>query len=316
MMAVRRTKTALAAKTALRGKTVRGETSVHRMKTVRGVAAVRRQVRSWRASGGTVAFVPTMGSLHEGHLSLIRRGQRFCDRTVVSIFVNPTQFGPQEDFTHYPRNLRQDLKLARELSVDLCFTPHVETLYPPGHRTEIHVTGLEGRLEGVARPTHFAGVALVVQKLLHIVEPDVLVLGQKDAQQAVILERMIQDLNQPVKVVRGPTVREKDGLALSSRNVYLDPRQRQAAPVLWRALRRARAAVRGGERSAARVLGLIRREIATEPLVRLDYAAVVEARSLENLSRLRGRVLIPLAAYVGRTRLIDNIEFRVPGGRS
>jgi pantoate--beta-alanine ligase len=256
-----------------------------------------------------------MGFFHEGHLSLMRRGRRLADRVVVSIFVNPAQFAPGEDLDRYPRDLPRDLRLAREQGVDLCFVPAADALYPPGHCTEIHVTALEHRLEGRARPTHFAGVALVVQKLLNIVAPDVLILGQKDAQQAVIVERMIRDLNLPVGVRRGPTVRERDGLALSSRNTYLTADQRRAAPVLWRSLRRARRAVRAGERSAARILALIRREIAAEPLVRLDYAAVVDARTLEDLTRLRRRVLIPVVAAAGRTRLIDNIELTVDGGR-
>jgi pantoate--beta-alanine ligase len=286
------------------------------MRTVRAVSGVRRKVQGWREAGERVAFVPTMGYFHEGHLSLMRRGRRLADRVVVSIFVNPTQFAAGEDLSRYPRDLPRDLRLARALGVDLCFVPDPETVYAPGHCTTIHVTGLEHRLEGRTRPTHFAGVALVVQKLLGMVAPDILLLGQKDAQQAVILERMIQDLNVPVRVHRGPTVRERDGLAMSSRNTYLTPDERRAAPVLWRSLRRARTAVRGGERSAARILRLIRREIASEPRVRLDYAAVVDAKTLEDLRTLRRRVLIPVAAYLGRTRLIDNVEFTVDGGRA
>jgi pantoate--beta-alanine ligase len=283
------------------------------MRTVRTASAVRRTVRAWRQAGERVAFVPTMGYFHEGHVSLMRRGRRFADRVVVSIFVNPAQFAPGEDLDRYPRDLPRDLRLAREAGVDLCFVPEAEVLYPPGDCTTIHVTGFEHRLEGRTRPTHFAGVALVVQKLLGIVGPDVLLLGQKDAQQAVILERMIRDLKVPVVVRRGPTVRERDGLAMSSRNTYLTPAERRAAPVLWRSLRRVRRAVREGERSAARILALIRREVAAEPRVRLDYAAVVDAKTLEDLRRLRRRVLVPVAAYLGRTRLIDNVEFTVDG---
>lgn len=289
-------------------------TSRRRMRVLKDPRNVRRQVRGWRKGGDSVAFVPTMGYLHEGHLSLIRKARNLADRVAVSIFVNPTQFGPREDFAAYPRDPARDLRLLRSSDVDLCFTPERGGMYRPDHRTEIHVTGLDRVLEGASRPTHFAGVALVVAKLLHLVEPDLLLLGQKDAQQAVILETMIRDLDLPVRVVRGPTIREKDGLALSSRNAYLSPRERAAAPVLWRALRRARDAVRQGERSAARVKRLIRREVAREPLVRLDYAAVVNARTLVELRRLQGRVLIPLAAYLGSTRLIDNIEILVRGG--
>jgi pantoate--beta-alanine ligase len=252
-----------------------------------------------------------MGYFHAGHLALMERGRRLADRVVVSLFVNPTQFAPREDLASYPRNVRRDLGLAREAGVDLVFLPSVRAMYRPGHRTEVRVSGLGDVLEGKTRPTHFAGVALVVLKLLHIVEPDVLLLGQKDAQQAVVLERMIRDLDLPVRVVRGPTVRESDGLALSSRNVHLRPAEREAAPVLYRALRLARGRAQSGERSAETLLRLIRSEVAREPRVRLDYAAVVDARTLDPVDRVEGRVLIPIAAYVGKTRLIDNVEFAV-----
>jgi pantoate--beta-alanine ligase len=281
------------------------------MRVLRTPAAVRRQVRAWRQKGQRIAFVPTMGFFHDGHLSLMRRARRHADRVVVSLFVNPTQFGPAEDFTRYPRNLPRDLALARSARVDLCFVPGPDTMYASDRRTEVHVTGLEHALEGAARPTHFAGVALVVLKLLHIVEPDVLLLGQKDAQQAVVLERMIRDLDLPVKVVRGPIVREHDGLAMSSRNVYLKGDERRAAAILSRALRRARAVIQGGERRAATVLRAVENEIAREPGVRLDYVAAVNGRTLAPVDRLEGRVLIPLAAFVGRTRLIDNLELTV-----
>ncbi len=280
------------------------------MRVVKDPAVLRRVVRGWRADGQRVAFVPTMGYFHEGHLSLMRRARRHGDRVLVSIFVNPTQFAPTEDLAAYPRDLPRDLTLARGVGVDLCFVPAAERIYRSGRCTEVRVTGLEGLLEGATRPTHFAGVTLVVLKLLHLVEPDVMILGQKDAQQAVILERMVEDLDLPVKVVRGATRRERDGLAMSSRNVYLSPEDRRAAPVLHRALVRAQRAARGGEHSAAKLLSLIRREVAVEPRVRLDYAAVVDARKLESLDRVEGRVLIPIAAYLGRTRLIDNVEFQ------
>jgi pantoate--beta-alanine ligase len=290
-------------------------TSPRRTRVLSDPRAVRRQVRAWRTRGDRVAFVPTMGYFHDGHLSLMRRARRAADRTVVSIFVNPTQFAPNEDFATYPRDLKRDLKLARDLGMDLCFTPSEKAMYGSRHVTEIHVQGLEDVLEGKTRPTHFSGVAIVVAKLLLIVEPDVLVLGQKDAQQAVILERMIEDLGFSVRVVRGATVREPGGLALSSRNTRLTDRQREAARVLWRALRRARDTVKQGERSAARIKNLIRREVRKESMVRLDYAAVVRADTLADLSRLEGRVLIPIAGYVGGTRLIDNVELTVPRSR-
>ena len=275
-------------------------------------ARMRSLVRGWRGGGRRVAFVPTMGALHEGHLSLIRRARRRADRIAVSIFVNPRQFDRAEDLERYPRDLGRDLRLCRLEKVDACFTPAAGALYPPGHRTEVRVTGLESVWEGASRPGHFAGVTLVVLKLLHIVEPDLVLLGQKDAQQAVILERMIRDLDLPVRVLRAPVVREPDGLAMSSRNVRLTEVQRRAAPVLHRALVRARRAAREGERSPARLLKRIRREIEAEPAVRLDYAAVVDADTLEPLRRMEGRVLIPVAAFLGRVRLIDNVQFRLP----
>ena len=281
------------------------------MEVMRAPDAVRRQGREWRKKGRRIAFVPTMGSFHEGHLSLMRRARKLADRVVISVFVNPTQFGPSEDFGAYPRNLPRDLELARTERVDVCFVPKAERLYAADRRTAVHVTGLEHVLEGVSRPTHFAGVTLIVLKLLHIVEPDVLVLGQKDAQQAMILERMVRDLDVPVRVVRGPIVRERDGLAMSSRNARLSPEERRAAPVLFGALKEARALVKSGERRAEPILRRLRAHIAEESRVRLDYAAVVDARTLNPLEVLEGRVLIPIAAWLGSTRLIDNLELDV-----
>ena len=281
------------------------------MKVMRAPEAVRRQSRRWRTKGHRIAFVPTMGFLHEGHLSLMRRASKLADHVVVSIFVNPTQFGAGEDFRSYPRNVSRDLELARRERVDVCFLPKAERLYAQDRATEVHVTRLEHLLEGVTRPGHFAGVTLVVLKLLNIVEPDVLLLGQKDAQQALILERMVRDLDVPVRVVRGPIVRERDGLAMSSRNVKLNPNERRAATILFRALKEGRALVAHGERKAATVLGRIRSRIGDEPLAKLDYVAAVDAVTLAPLERLEGRVLIPVAAWFGSTRLIDNIEFKV-----
>lgn len=281
------------------------------MEVMRTPDAVRRQGREWRKKGRRIAFVPTMGFFHEGHLSLMRRARKLADHVVISVFVNPTQFGPSEDFGAYPRNLPRDLELARTERVDVCFVPKAERLYAADRRTAVHVTGLEHVLEGVSRPTHFAGVTLIVLKLLHVVEPDVLVLGQKDAQQAMILERMVRDLDVPVRVVRGPIVRERDGLAMSSRNARLSPEERRAAPVLFGALKEARALVKSGERRAEPILRRIRAYIAEEPRVRLDYAAIVDARTLNPLEVLEGRVLIPIAAWLGSTRLIDNLELEV-----
>ena len=285
------------------------------MRVVRSKRGVREQIREWRGAGERVAFVPTMGSFHEGHLSLMRRARRVADRVVLSIYVNPTQFAPHEDFAAYPRDTRRDLLLARGERVDLAYLPAPTTFYASDHATAVRVTGLESVLEGASRPGHFAGVALVVLKLLHLTEPDVLVLGRKDAQQALILERMIGELDLPVRVVRAPIVRDHDGLALSSRNRYLNPDQRAAALVLSRSLREVVALVRGGERSATRLKNLVRRAFAREPGALLDYVAVVDAHDLVPVARLCGRVLVPLAAHVGKTRLIDNAEFTITPGR-
>jgi len=281
---------------------------------MRSIAAVRRVVEEWKRRGDHVGFVPTMGAIHAGHLSLVRRaragaprGQRA--RVVASIFVNPLQFGPTEDYRSYPRRSARDRALLRAAGVDLLWEPTVAMLYPPDHRTRVRVTGLEDALEGGSRPGHFAGVATVVLKLLEVVAPHALWLGQKDAQQAVIVTRMVADLDVPVRVRRGATVREPDGLALSSRNVYLDPEQRRQAVALSKGLAAARARLRAGERSAARLRTVIRRVWRDYPAVREDYVAIVDATRLEPVARVRGRVLVAVAARVGRARLIDNFEW-------
>ncbi len=273
-------------------------------------AAVRVAVARWKARGERVEFVPTMGAIHAGHLSLVRRAG---GRVVASIFVNPLQFGPREDFRRYPRPVRRDRALLAGAGVDLLWEPAVSDLYPPGHRTRVSVEGLGSRLEGAVRPGHFDGVATVVTKLLNVVQPDVLWLGQKDAQQALIIESMCRDLDLPVRVRRGATVREGDGLACSSRNAYLEPAERAQAAALPRGLEAARRALRSGERSAARIARSIRRVWRAHARVREDYIAVVDARTLESLRTLpRGRrVLVAVAARVGKARLIDNFEWRV-----
>ncbi len=270
---------------------------------------VRRRVALWKRRGGRVAFVPTMGAIHAGHLSLVARARRSADRVVASVFVNPLQFGPREDFRSYPRPIGRDRALLRAAGVDLLWEPRAAEIYPPGHRTRVCVEGLGDGLEGACRPGHFEGVATVVLMLLHVVAPDTLWLGQKDAQQARLLEQMVADLHLPVRVRRGPTVRERDGLALSSRNAYLDAEERRQAVALWRGLATARERLAAGERSAARIRAAVRRVWRGFPLVREDYVAVVDAERLEPLSRVRGRVLVAVAARVGRARLIDNFEW-------
>lgn len=269
--------------------------------TVQEVRTIRR------GTPGTWGFVPTMGYLHEGHLSLIRRARAENDHVAVSIFVNPTQFGPHEDYNRYPRDLERDLRLLEPLQVDLVFVPSVEEMYPPGFQTWVIVEELSRPLEGASRPGHFRGVATVVAKLFNIVQPDRAYFGQKDAQQAVVIRRMVRDLNFPVEIVVCPTVREPDGLALSSRNTYLNPQERQAATVLFRALQAAKARYEAGERDGERLREAMREVLRGEPLARVDYVSVADPETLEELSRVEGSALLSLAVYIGNTRLIDNL---------
>ena len=274
-------------------------------------ASVRARVAGWRRAGLRVAFVPTMGAIHEGHLSLVRRARASADRVAASIFVNPLQFGPHEDFARYPRPIREDGRRLAAAGVDLLWEPRAADVYPPGHVTRVRVGGLGDVLEGASRPGHFEGVATVVLVLLEVVAPDVLWLGQKDAQQAIVIERMVRDLRLPVRVRRGPTVRERDGLALSSRNAYLSPAERAQAVALSGGLAAARAALDAGGRSGARVARAVRAVWRRYPLVREDYVAVVDAITLEPVRDVRAarRLLVAVAARVGPARLIDNFEW-------
>jgi pantoate--beta-alanine ligase len=280
---------------------------------VTAVAPLREAVADARRRGLSVGLVPTMGALHEGHLSLIAAARAETGCVVVSIFVNPTQFGPREDFGRYPRPLGRDLELCGRAGVDLVFHPEPAVMYPPGYRTFVEVTGLQDVLEGAARPGHFRGVATVVLKLFNLVGPDRAYFGQKDGQQARLIRQMVHDLNVPVEVRVVPTVREPDGLALSSRNQYLEADQRRRAAVLYRALAEARARIEAGERDAARVRRAMADLITATPGAVLDYAAVVDADTLEPLDSLPpGRpVLLALAVKFGATRLIDNVPLRL-----
>jgi pantoate--beta-alanine ligase len=280
------------------------------MIVVRTVAEMKSLARGWRREGRRIGFVPTMGYLHEGHLSLVRESKRRTDVTVVSIFVNPTQFGPNEDFQKYPRDLGQDSAFLRAAGVDALFYPDAAEIYPPGYRTFVEVEGLQDRLCGRSRPGHFRGVATVVLKLFGIVAPDLAFFGAKDAQQVLIIRRMAVDLDLDVEVVTCPLVREPDGLALSSRNAYLGPEERKAALVLSASLRWAEKAVEAGERDARRLVAGIRRIIEAEPRVRIDYVEAVDPESLESVAEVRGEVLVAWAAFVGATRLIDNVRLR------
>jgi len=280
------------------------------MVRVRSVEDLRREVARLRARGGRVAFVPTMGALHDGHLSLVRLARRSAAHVVASIFVNPLQFGPHEDFTRYPRPAARDRRLLAAEGVSLLWEPGVADVYPRGDRTRVFVDGLSDVLEGASRPGHFTGVCTVVTRLLNAVQPDVLWLGQKDAQQALILEQLCRDLLLPVRVQRGPTMREEDGLALSSRNAYLTHAQRQQAVALSQGLAAAWILLREGERRVPRLVDAIRREWAGYPLVREDYIAIVHPESLAPLRSVRGPALVAVAAHVGRARLIDNFPWR------
>ena len=287
--------------------------SKQRKKTrvVRTVAALRRAVGTARAEGESVGLVPTMGALHEGHLSLIHRSVRRADFTVVSIFVNPKQFGPNEDFARYPRPLDRDLRLARDAGADLAFVPEVKTMYPEGFSTYVTVDGLTQRLCGAGRPGHFRGVTTVVAKLFNMVQPDFAFFGQKDAQQALVIRRMVRDMDMPLQIVVCPIVREADGLAMSSRNVYLTPEERSQAPVIHQALLAARRAVQDGEMVSEHLQNLIRRTIEKASVARIEYVEIVETELLQPVAFLKGEILMAVAVRFGRTRLIDNEIVRV-----
>jgi len=270
-------------------------------------AEVRALVEEARGRRASVGLVPTMGYLHEGHLSLVRRARQENDYVVLSIFVNPAQFGPEEDLERYPRDLGRDLELAEQAGVDLVFAPGAEEMYAPDHRTWVEVEELTRGLCGRSRPGHFRGVTTVVTKLFGICRPDRAYFGQKDAQQALVIRRITRDLDLGVEVVVAPIVREADGLALSSRNVYLSEEQRRAAPILQRALCEAEVAARAGERDAEVVREQVRRRIEGAPGARVDYVELVSTQTLQSVERIGGEVLLAVAVYFGRTRLIDNV---------
>ena len=278
---------------------------------VETVAGMKALSRDWKRAGQKVGFVPTMGYLHEGHLSLVRESKTRADVTVVSIFVNPTQFGPNEDLAKYPRDLAKDAAYLERAGVDVLYHPPAAEVYPPGYRTYVEVEGLQDRLCGRSRPGHFRGVATVVLKLFETVGPDLAFFGAKDAQQVLIIERMARDLDLGVEVVTCPLVREADGLALSSRNAYLSPEERQAALALSIGLRWAERAVAAGERDPAKVVAGIRAVLEAEPLARIDYVEAVDPETLEPVTEMRGPVLVAVAAFVGSTRLIDNVRIAV-----
>ena len=269
------------------------------------MSSVARKIR--REQDRTIGLVPTMGALHEGHLSLVREARRMCDIVVVSVFVNPTQFAPGEDFEKYPRDLTKDTALLTDYNVDYIFAPTTDEIYPKGFASYVNVEGLSEQLEGGSRPGHFRGVATIVTILLNTVRPDFAFFGQKDAQQALIIRRLVKDLAFDTEIVILPTVREDSGLAISSRNLYLTQEEQQAAAVIHQALMRAKTAYKEGERSAGRLEILVRSTIELEPRARVDYVNVVDAETLEHVDKLDDRsILIAVAVYLGKTRLIDN----------
>jgi pantoate--beta-alanine ligase len=276
------------------------------------IAGTRKWIAAARNRGASIGLVPTMGALHGGHASLIRLARRECASVVVSIFVNPTQFGPSEDYKEYPRQLETDMQLCEREGVEFVFAPQPEEMYPEGFCSFVEVTGLQDVLCGASRPGHFRGVATVVAKLLGIVQPNRAYFGQKDAQQARIVQQLALDLNMATEIVIGPTIREPDGLALSSRNLYLDAKQRESARVLYRALTWAKDRIESGERDAAKLKVRIEDLIKATPGAALDYVGVVDWQRLRPLSRMAGEVLIAVAVRFGDTRLIDNILVSLP----
>ena len=268
---------------------------------------MRAAARGARLAGKRVGLVPTMGALHEGHLSLVRAAYAACDLVAASIFVNPTQFGPNEDLEKYPRSFERDRELLKNEGVQMLFAPSVEQMYPAGAVTWVTVEELSSKLDGRSRPGHFRGVTTVVAKLFHIVDPDAAFFGQKDAAQVAIIRRMVRDLNLPVQIVVCPIVREPDGLAMSSRNAYLDAEQRKQALVLHRSLSRVKELVDAGEMAASKLASVGGEEFTREPSVRLDYFEIVNPDTLDPVGDVSGGALVAVAAYVGGTRLIDNL---------
>lgn len=272
---------------------------------------LRGALKEERRRGKSIGFVPTMGYLHEGHLTLMREAKKRADIVVASIFINPTQFGPNEDLDKYPRNIERDRQMAGEAGVDHLFVPTVDEIYPEGYATYVNVGGgLDGVLCGKNRPGHFRGVATVVAKLLNIVQPDIAFFGEKDWQQLTIIKRMVCDLNIDVEIAQVPTVREKDGLAMSSRNSYLSPQERETALVISRALKQARDMARSGENDAQKIMASLRQMIAEQELIELDYLEICDPVSLNPVEDIKGDALVAIAARAGSTRLIDNTIIR------
>lgn len=279
------------------------------MKIITTVAEMKAQVAEWKSEGLTIGLTPTMGALHEGHMSLMERARKECDRVVASVFVNPIQFGPNEDYDAYPRDLDRDAAIAESKGVDVVFHPSVEEMYPKNYNTYVVMETLTDSLCGAKRPGHFRGVCTVVNKLFNIVDPDKAFFGQKDAQQLAIIKRMVSDLNMRVKVFGCPIVREEDGLAKSSRNTYLSSEERAAALCLSRSVFKAQELIEGGQRDAAAVRAAVVEAIESEPMAKIDYVEVVDLGDMQPVDTLGEAGLVAIAVYIGETRLIDNYLF-------
>lgn len=276
------------------------------------IDGIRKIVKQWKKEDLTIGYVPTMGALHEGHESLIKKAIQENDKVVVSVFVNPTQFGPNEDFDSYPRDIEKDLKLCKNANVDIVFHPEPEEMYYKNQTTSVHVAHLTDVLCGAKRPGHFDGVCLVVSKFFNIVTPDKAYFGQKDAQQVAVLKRMVRDLNIDVKIVSCPIIREEDGLAKSSRNSYLSPDERRAALVLSRSLKTAKEKLDAGERNGKKLKEIITAQIIKEPLARIDYVEIMDSEDLTSINDdIQKNVLVAIAVFIGSTRLIDNFIYEV-----
>lgn len=283
------------------------------MEIVKKIPRMQSLSQAVREEGKTISFVPTMGCFHQGHLSLIRQARKDSDVLIVSIFVNPIQFGAGEDYKRYPRDLERDKKLAEKEGVDILFAPSPQEIYPQGYHTFVEVEGLSESLCGHSRPGHFRGVATVVTKLFNIVSPHIAYFGQKDAQQTLLIKRMVNDLNMFIEVKVLPIVREKDGLALSSRNEYLNPEERQAAPVLYKSLQEAQRGLDSGERDSRKIIQRMEEMIKRIKPAKIDYISIVDGETLESRERIEGKILITLAVWIGKTRLIDNLLFEAEG---
>ncbi|MBI1804007.1 MAG: pantoate--beta-alanine ligase [Ignavibacteriae bacterium] len=284
------------------------------MRIISSVREMQQATDNFRRAGKLIGVVPTMGYLHEGHLSLIHLARRHADVVITTIFVNPTQFAPNEDFTKYPRDIERDTALAESAGTDILFTPSTDEMYPREYRTYVVVEQITKMLEGQFRPTHFRGVTTIVTKLFNITKPHVAVFGQKDAQQVVVIKQMVKDLNFDLEIIVAPIVREQDGLALSSRNVYLSESERKQSIVLSSALRRAEEYVHRGEKTPSRIIGEMKKMITAQPSARVDYISIADPASLEDVSAIphHGSVLISLAVRFGQTRLIDNMLVYIP----